>query len=81
MKNLFIVLALGLFSCSSDGSGETQPDATCYDIIARGEDLRGDYIIIKYGNFNNKRYSVADFMEYLDQQKLCEPINLIEQPL
>lgn len=81
MKKLFILFILILNSCSSDTAEQNQPDATCYPIIARGSDLRGDYIIINYSNYNQKRYLVDDYMQYINQSKLCEPITLIEQPL
>lgn len=81
MKKLFIVLALGLFSCSADKSEEPQQTETCYNIIARGYDSRGDYIIINYSSFNQKRYSVDNYLDYIGQAKICEPINLTEQPL
>ncbi len=81
MKKIFILFILILNSCSSDSAEQTQPDLTCYNIIARGYDNRGNYIIIKYANFVNKRYLVDDYLNYINQTKICEPINLIEQEL
>ena len=81
MKKLLIVLAFGLFSCSSDSTESTPPEATCYNIIARGYDERGDFIIINYASFVHKRYAVTNYLDYLNQTQLCEPITLIQQPL
>lgn len=82
MKTLLFILAFVLFSCSSDETTQPeQPQATCYDIVARGYDSRGDYIIIKYASFTNKRYAVSNYQDYLSQTELCEPITLTEQPL
>lgn len=80
MKKLLIVLALGLFSCSSD-SEEQQQAETCYNIITRGTDERGDFIIINYSNFVQKRYAVTNYQEWLNKTQLCEPITLTQQPL
>jgi hypothetical protein len=81
MKKLFIVLAYTLFSCSSDSNTQPIPEATCYNIIAKGYDERGNYIIINYANFSQKRYQVADYLDYLNQSQLCEPITLTQQAL
>lgn len=81
MKKLLIVLAFGLFSCSSDSTEEPTPVATCYNILARGYDSRGNYIIINYQDFIQRRYKVDNYQDYIGQPQLCEPITLIEQPL
>ncbi len=82
MKKLLIVLVFGLFSCSADKSEETPPQPkSCYNILTRGYDDRGDYIIIKYANFVQKRYSVTNYQDYIGQSQLCEPITLTEQNL
>lgn len=80
MKKLLFILAVVLIGCSAeDKQPETQ--STCYKIVARGFDERGDYIIVKYGNYNNKRYKVNNYLDYLNQTEICEPINLTEQTL
>jgi len=81
MRKLIILFIIILNSCSSDKAPEPQPSQTYYSIVARGEDNRGDYIIIKVANYTNKRYSVSNYQDYLNQSTLCEPITLIEQPL
>ena len=80
MRKLFILFILILNSCSSDTAEQEKP-ATCYDIISRGHDSRGDYIIINVSNFVQKRYSVSNYLDYLNQNTICEPINLTEQEL
>jgi len=80
MKKLLIILALTLFSCSSD-SEPTTPETNCYRIIARGIDERGNYIIINVSDFNQRRYLVPNYLDYLGQSQLCEPITLTQQPL
>ena len=81
MKKLLIVLALTLFSCSSDSEAIQEPDTTCYSIIARGVDERGNYIIINVSDFNQRRYLVPNYLDYIGQSQLCEPITLTQQPL
>jgi|LakMenEpi03Aug12_release.lakeMendotaPanAssembly.Ray.scaffolds.fasta_scaffold571242_2 hypothetical protein len=81
MKKLLILLLFTLLGCSGQDTEQTQPDATCYDIIAKGYDERGNYIIINYANFNQKRYKVEDYYNYINQSQLCEPITLTQQPL
>jgi len=81
MKKLFIILALTLFSCSSDETTEQVQENKCYQIISKGFDSRGDFIIINYSSFEQKRYQVGDYLEYLNQSTICEPINLTQQAL
>lgn len=81
MKKLFILFIFILNSCSTEKTEEPTPQTTCYNIIARGIDNRGNYIIIKYADYQNKRYSVSNYQDYINQSQLCEPINLTEQPL
>jgi hypothetical protein len=81
MKRLFLILAFVVVSCSSDNSDTTEPTQNCYPIIAKGYDNRGDYIIIKCGDFVNKRYAVDNYIDYLDKTTLCEPITLRQQEL
>lgn len=81
MKHLFIILSLALFSCSSDDTQKEQPQPTCYKIISRGLDSRGNYIIINYSSYGQKRYEVNNYLDYLGQNEICEPINLTEQAL
>ncbi len=81
MKKLFIILALGLFSCQAEKQEEVKPELNCYNILARGTDSRGDYIIINYSDYNQKRYKVDNYLEYLNKSTICEPINLTQQPL
>ncbi|MFM2204568.1 MAG: hypothetical protein RLZZ605_1532 [Bacteroidota bacterium] len=80
MKKLFIILVLTLVSCSTDSEPQ-QTQSECYTIIARGIDARGNYIIINYGGFAQKRYSVENYLDWINQTKICEPITLTEQPL
>lgn len=81
MKKILLLLVLFMVSCSSDEQPTVEPEQTCYRIIARGFDGRGDYIIVKYGNYDNKRFAVSNYMDYLNQTEICEPINLTEQQL
>jgi len=82
MKKLFLILALFVLSCSNDNEQpQEQQQETCYQIISRGYDARGNFIIVKISNYNNKRYSVSNYQNYINQSKICEPINLTEQPL
>jgi len=82
MKKLLIVLAFFLFACSSDET-ETDPNQnnTCYPILSRGYDARGNFIIVKISNYNNKRYKVTNYMDYIGVNEICDLSNLIEQPL
>ncbi len=82
MKKLLIISSFILFGCSTDKSETKQPQQqTCYHIISKGIDARGNYIIINYSNFAQKRYLVDDYTDYLNQTELCEPITLTQQPL
>ena len=81
MKKLLFILAIVLVSCSADETKQTVEEQNCYSIISRGFDSRGNFIIINYSNFVQKRYSVSDYQDYINQSQLCEPINLTEQPL
>jgi len=85
MKKLLLILAvvfvLALIGCSAEEATEPTQTQTCYNILARGYDDRGDYIIVKISNFVQKRYSVGNYLEYINQDKVCEPINLTEQEL
>jgi len=81
MKKLLLILAVVLVSCSAEDTTQTEQEQTCYTIVLRGYDNRGDYIIIKYANFINKRYSVGNYLDYMNTDKICEPINLTEQQL
>lgn len=80
MRKLFLVFALALASCSTDEVKENE-NRNCYPIISKGFDNRGDFIIIKYNETTNKRYSVNNFIDYQNQTQICEPINLQEQTL
>jgi hypothetical protein len=80
MKKIFIILLFALFSCSSDEITEPQ-QAECYAILSRGVDARGDFIIVKFSDFNNKRYKVNNYQEYININQICDFTNLIEQPL
>lgn len=82
MKKLSITLfAFILFSCSTNEDKQITPEQTCYNIIARGYDSRGNYIIINYSEFVQKRYKVNNYQDYIGQSQLCDPITLTEQPL
>jgi len=81
MKKIFILLAFVLFSCSSEEQPALEVPLTCYNILARGTDQQGDFIIIKYSNYTQKKYSVSNYLDYLNLTKICEPINLTEQAL
>lgn len=74
MKKLFILFALVVAGCSTESTKETK---TCHNIIGRGQDSRGYYLILD----NNKRYKVQNMFTYDNVAELCEPINLTEQPL
>jgi hypothetical protein len=83
MKRIFILFIIILNSCSTDEVAQTTPQAepTCYQILARGYDERGHYIIVKISNFNNKRYQVTNYQDWLNKFKICEPITLTQQQL
>lgn len=82
MKRLILILVFALFSCSTDDvQDEPQVNQTCYQIMSRGYDARGNYIIIRFEANVNKRYKVEDYRDYLGQQQICDLTNLIEQPL
>ena len=81
MKKLFIILALTVISCSTDKPTDATSQNNCYQIIAKGIDNRGDYIIIKYTTNTQRRYKVDNYLNYLQQSTICEPINLTQQPL
>jgi hypothetical protein len=80
MKKIFLILLFTLFSCSSDEITNTQ-QAECYTILGRGIDARGDFIIVKFSDFNKKRYKVNNYQEYININQICDFTNLIEQPL
>jgi len=78
MKNIFILLTFVLFSCSSEEQAISEVPKTCYNILARGTDQQGDFIIIKYSNYTQKKYSVSNYLDYLNTPTICEPINLTQ---
>jgi len=78
MKNIFILLTFVFFSCSSEEQPASEVPLTCYNILARGTDQQGDFIIIKYSNYTQKKYSVSNYLDYLNLTKICEPINLTQ---
>jgi len=78
MKKIFILLAFVLFSCSSEEQPAAEVSLTCYNILARGTDQEGDFIIIKYSNYTQKKYSVSNYLDYLNVTKICEPIKLTQ---
>jgi hypothetical protein len=80
MKRLFLILLFALFSCSSDEITEPQQNE-CFTILSRGIDARGDFIIVKFSDFNNKRYKVNNYQDYININQICDFTNLIEQPL
>lgn len=81
MKKILFILVCVLISCSTDKSDNEQQQQKCYNIIAKGYDNRGDFIIIKYSDYNNKRYKVANYLDWININKLCEPITLTQEPL
>lgn len=80
MKRLFLILLFALFSCSSDDIEQPQQEE-CYTILSRGVDARGNFIIVKISNYNNKRYKVDDYQDYIGVNKICYLTNLIEEQL
>jgi len=83
MKKLFILFIIILNSCTSNEDAQTpqQAEPTCYSILGRGYDERGHFIIVKISNFNNKRYQVENYQDWLNRFKICEPITLTQQQL
>lgn len=81
MKKLILLLAIFFISCSTDEIEQSQQAQECYQILSRGYDKRGNYIIIKYESFNNKRYQVDNYQDYIGKNKICDLSNLTEQPL
>jgi len=83
MKKLLLLtlLFLTLPSCSNTDYNETIPQGTCYPILTRGYDERGNFIIVKISNYNNRRYKVDDYQTYLGINEICEPINLTQETL
>lgn len=83
MKKLILLLAIFFISCSPDEikQEQYQYQHTCYKILSRGDDDRGNFIIIKYQEFNNKRYQVDNYKDYIGKNEICDLSNLIEQPL
>ena len=80
MKRIILILLFTFIGCSSDETIEPQ-QVECYSILSRGVDARGDFIIVKFSDFNNKRYQVNDYTNYIGQNQICDFTNLIEQPL
>lgn len=80
MKRVFLILLFALFSCSSDEITEPQQN-DCYTILSRGVDARGNFIIVKISDYNNKRYKVDDYQDYIGVNKICDLTNLIEEQL
>ena len=78
MKNIFILLTFVFFSCSSEEQPTPEAPKTCYNILARGTHQQGDFIIIKYSNYTQKKYSVSNYLDYLNTPTICEPINLTQ---
>jgi hypothetical protein len=83
MKKLFILFIIILNSCTANEDMQTpqQAELTCYPILGRGYDERGHFIIVKISNFNNKRYQVENYQDWLNRFKICEPITLTQQQL
>ena len=82
MKRLILILVFALFSCSTDDvQDEPQGSQTCYTILSRGYDDRGNFIIVQISNYNNKRYKVTNYQNYIGVNQICDLSNLIEQPL
>jgi hypothetical protein len=82
MKKLLIVLVFFFFACSSDETDQNpNQNENCYPILSRGYDARGNFIIVKISDFNNKRYQVANYQDYIGVNEICDLSNLIEQPL
>jgi hypothetical protein len=83
MKKIILLLFLFTVSCTTDEDMQTpqQADPTCYSILGRGYDERGHFIIVKISNFNNKRYQVTNYQEWLNRYEICEPITLTQEHL
>ena len=81
MKKLIIILAIFFISCSTDEIEQSQPEQICYTILAKGYDERGNFIIIKYESFNNRRYKVNNYLDYVGKNTICDLSNLTEQSL
>lgn len=81
MKKLILFIAILFISCSTDEIKEEVQivNPTCYPIVSRGFDNRGNFIIVKFGNFNNKRYKVDNYQDYINVNQICDLTNLIEQ--
>jgi hypothetical protein len=79
MKKLLFILTFIVCSCSSDDNINNTPK--CYDITLKGLDERGHYIVVRIKTNVFKRYQVNDYIDYVGEEKICEPINLIEQEL
>jgi len=81
MKKILLLIAILCLSCSSDDAPIIESEPTCYKILSRGSDNRGDFIIIKYQNYTNRRYEVNNYLDYVGRTQVCEPINLMQQEL
>jgi hypothetical protein len=83
MKKIILLLVLFMVSCTTDEviQTPTKNEPTCYQILSRGYDNKGDFIIIKISNFNNRRYKVENYQDWLNKTKLCEPITLTQEHL
>ena len=80
MKKLILFIAILFISCSTDEVIVGQVvEQTCYPIVSRGFDNRGNFIIVQFGNFNNKRYKVDNYQDYINVNQICDLSNLIEQ--
>ena len=80
MKRLILILVFTLFSCSTEQVEQTQEEQTCYRILSKGFDSRGNFIIIKY-NDEQRRYQVEDYQYYIGRNEICDLSNLTQQPL
>jgi hypothetical protein len=83
MKKIILLLVLFMVSCTTDEVIQipTKNEPTCYPILGRGYDERGHFIIVKISNFNNKRYQVTNYQEWLNKYEICEPITLTQEHL
>jgi hypothetical protein len=83
MKKIILLLVLFMVSCTTDEviQTPTNNEPTCYPILSRGYDERGHFIIVKTSNFNNKRYQVTNYQDWLNRFIICEPITLTHQQL